>query len=94
MGSNGGTLSVEAARKQPIRMIESGPAAGALAAAAYARRIRLPCSQLRLGGTTAKVCLIDDAAPLMAPTSRPHERSDRSPEAASRSAFPSSIRLR
>ena len=68
MGSNGGTLSVEAARKQPIRMIESGPAAGALAAAAYARRIRLPrVVSFDMGGTTAKVCLIDDAAPLMSP---------------------------
>ena len=68
MGSNGGTLSVEAARRQPITMIESGPAAGALAAAAYARRLgRRHVVSFDMGGTTAKVCLIDDAAPLMSP---------------------------
>ena len=68
MGSNGGTLSVEAARRQPITMIESGPAAGALAAAAYARRLgRKHVVSFDMGGTTAKVCLIDDAEPLMAP---------------------------
>jgi 5-oxoprolinase (ATP-hydrolysing) len=68
MGSNGGTLSVEAARRQPITMIESGPAAGALAAAAYARRLaRRHVISFDMGGTTAKVCLIDDAEPLMSP---------------------------
>jgi N-methylhydantoinase A/oxoprolinase/acetone carboxylase beta subunit len=68
MGSNGGTLSVEAARRQPIAMIESGPAAGALAAAAYARRLERPhVISFDMGGTTAKVCLIDDAEPLMSP---------------------------
>jgi N-methylhydantoinase A len=67
MGSNG-TLSVEAARRQPITMIESGPAAGALAAAAYARRLgRKHVVSFDMGGTTAKVCLIDDAEPLMSP---------------------------
>jgi 5-oxoprolinase (ATP-hydrolysing) len=68
MGSNGGTLSVEVARRQPITMIESGPAAGALAAAAYARRLaRRHFISFDMGGTTAKVCLIDDAEPLMSP---------------------------
>jgi 5-oxoprolinase (ATP-hydrolysing) len=68
MGSNGGTLSVESARRQPITMIESGPAAGALAAAAYARRLdRRHVVSFDMGGTTAKVCLIDDAEPLMSP---------------------------
>ena len=68
MGSNGGTLSVEAARQQPITMIESGPAAGALAAAAYAARLGLDrVVSFDMGGTTAKVCLIDNAAPLMSP---------------------------
>ena len=47
-------------------MIESGPAAGALAAAAYARRPKHVVS-FDMGGTTAKVCLIDDAEPLMSP---------------------------
>jgi 5-oxoprolinase (ATP-hydrolysing) len=68
MGSNGGTLSVEAARKQPITMIESGPAAGALAAAAHARRLeRRHVVSFDMGGTTAKICLIDNAEPLMSP---------------------------
>ena len=68
MGSNGGTLSVDVARRQPITMIESGPAAGALAAAAYARRLdRRHVVSFDMGGTTAKVCLIDDAEPLMSP---------------------------
>ncbi|HZO50124.1 MAG TPA: hydantoinase/oxoprolinase family protein, partial [Gaiellaceae bacterium] len=68
MGSNGGTLSVDAARRQPITMIESGPAAGALAAAAYARRLgREHVVSFDMGGTTAKVCLIDAADPMMSP---------------------------
>lgn len=68
MGSNGGTLTVDAARRQPIRMIESGPAAGALAAAAYARRLeRSHLVSFDMGGTTAKICLIDDTEPTMSP---------------------------
>jgi len=68
MGSNGGTLSVDAARRHPITIIESGPAAGALAAAAHARRLdRRHVVSFDMGGTTAKVCLIDDAEPLMSP---------------------------
>jgi 5-oxoprolinase (ATP-hydrolysing)/N-methylhydantoinase A len=68
MGSNGGTISVEAARRQPIVMIESGPAAGALAAAAYARRLhRSRVVSFDMGGTTAKICLIDDGEPMMSP---------------------------
>ena len=68
MASNGGTISVEAARRQPITMVESGPAAGALAAAAFARRLgRNHVVSFDMGGTTAKVCLIDDAKPMMSP---------------------------
>ena len=68
MGSNGGTLSVESARRQPITMIESGPAAGALAAAAFSRRLgKRHVVSFDMGGTTAKVCLIDDSEPLMSP---------------------------
>ena len=68
MASNGGTISVEAARRQPITMVESGPAAGALAAAAFARRLgRKHVVSFDMGGTTAKVCLIDDAKPMMSP---------------------------
>jgi len=68
MGSNGGTLSVASARRQPITMIESGPAAGALAAAAFSRRLgKKHVVSFDMGGTTAKVCLIDDSEPLMSP---------------------------
>ena len=68
MGSNGGTLSVDTARRQPIVMIESGPAAGALAAAAYARRLeRDSVVSFDMGGTTAKICLIDNREPRMSP---------------------------
>lgn len=65
MGSNGGTISVATAQGWPITLIESGPAAGALAAAAYSRRIeRARVVSFDMGGTTAKVCLIDDGKPL------------------------------
>jgi 5-oxoprolinase (ATP-hydrolysing)/N-methylhydantoinase A len=68
MASNGGIISVEAARQLPITMVESGPAAGALAAAAFARRIgRKHLISFDMGGTTAKICLVDDARPLTSP---------------------------
>ncbi|GII94591.1 hydantoinase/oxoprolinase family protein [Sinosporangium siamense] len=64
MLSNGGVVSAADARKVPIRLVESGPAAGALAGVWYARRLgedRLFCFDL--GGTTAKSCLIEDYRP-------------------------------
>lgn len=64
MLSSGGLSSVEAAQRYPIRLVESGPAAGALAAAHMGRlsgRDRL--LSFDMGGTTAKCCLIDDAGP-------------------------------
>ena len=68
MGSNGGTLSVDVARRQPIVIIESGPAAGALAAAAFSRRLqRDHVVSFDMGGTTAKICLIDDHEPKLSP---------------------------
>ncbi len=68
MGSNGGTLSVETAGKWPILLIESGPAAGALAAAAFAQRLgRRQVISFDMGGTTAKACLIDDYEPQRTP---------------------------
>ncbi|MEX0665120.1 MAG: hydantoinase/oxoprolinase family protein [Acidimicrobiia bacterium] len=66
MLSNGGVVSAEVAAAAPIRLIESGPAAGALAGAWYARRLgeeRLLCFDM--GGTTAKSCLIERAEPDM-----------------------------
>lgn len=66
MLSNGGVVSSEVASRTPVRLVESGPAAGALAGAWYARRLgenRLLCFDM--GGTTAKSCLIDDYEPSM-----------------------------
>lgn len=61
MLSNGGTGTVELGRQQPVRLLESGPAAGIAAAAYYARRQELPSViSFDMGGTTAKVCLIED----------------------------------
>jgi N-methylhydantoinase A len=64
MLSNGGVVSADVAARNPIRMVESGPAAGALAGAWHARRLgldRLLC--LDMGGTTAKSCLIEEGEP-------------------------------
>ncbi|HZQ59028.1 MAG TPA: hydantoinase/oxoprolinase family protein [Acidimicrobiales bacterium] len=64
MLSNGGVVSADVAARNPIRMVESGPAAGALAGAWYAARLgfdRLLCFDM--GGTTAKSCLIEHHEP-------------------------------
>ncbi len=64
MLSNGGVVSAEDAARGPIRLVESGPAAGALAGSWFARRLgvdRLLCFDM--GGTTAKACLIEHGEP-------------------------------
>jgi N-methylhydantoinase A len=64
MLSNGGVVSADDAALAPIRLVESGPAAGALAGSWFARRMnesRLMCFDM--GGTTAKSCLITDFEP-------------------------------
>ncbi len=67
MLSSGGTATVETARRFPIRLIESGPAAGALAAAHYGALIGRPnLLSFDMGGTTAKACLIDGGEPIVA----------------------------
>jgi N-methylhydantoinase A/oxoprolinase/acetone carboxylase beta subunit len=64
MLSSGGTTSVETAERYPITLVESGPAAGALAAAFYSRLTDIPhVISFDMGGTTAKACLIDDGQP-------------------------------
>lgn len=66
MLSNGGVLGAERAGLHPVRMIESGPAAGALAASYYAREFEIPdLMSFDMGGTTAKVCVIQDYTPLV-----------------------------
>lgn len=64
MLSNGGVVSADDAARAPIRLVESGPAAGALAGSWFARRLgvdRLLCFDM--GGTTAKACLIEHGRP-------------------------------
>ncbi len=64
MLSNGGVVSATEAARLPIRLVESGPAAGALAGAWHAGRLaeeRLLCFDM--GGTTAKSCLIEHGRP-------------------------------
>jgi N-methylhydantoinase A len=67
MQSSGGIALPEEARRLPIRLVESGPAAGALAAAQAAReRGESRLLSFDMGGTTAKACVIDDGVPLVA----------------------------
>ncbi len=62
--SGGGLCTLETAAKFPIRLVESGPAGGAVLAASIARRLELPeLLSFDMGGTTAKMCLIDDFEP-------------------------------
>ncbi len=64
MTSGGGMTTVATAVRFPIRMIESGPSGGAVLAAKLARRHGLDrVVSFDMGGTTAKVCLIDDGQP-------------------------------
>jgi N-methylhydantoinase A len=66
MLSSGGTCTVETACQVPIRLVESGPAGGAAAAAHHARRTGARrVLAFDMGGTTAKICLIDDGEPLV-----------------------------
>jgi N-methylhydantoinase A len=61
MLSSGGINSAETARAFPVQIIESGPAAGALGAAHYARIAGLDkVLSFDMGGTTAKMCLVKE----------------------------------
>jgi len=65
MTSGGGLTTLENAIRFPIRLVESGPAGGAILAAEIAREMKLDrVVSYDMGGTTAKICLIDDGAPL------------------------------
>lgn len=60
MLSSGGITSADTARRFPVRIIESGPAAGVIGAAYYARRAGLErVLSFDMGGTTAKMCLVE-----------------------------------
>ncbi|MBI3300709.1 MAG: hydantoinase/oxoprolinase family protein [Deltaproteobacteria bacterium] len=66
MLSNGGITSCAVAGEYPIRLIESGPAAGALAAGFYSAHKHLDhVISFDMGGTTAKICLIEQGRPLV-----------------------------
>jgi N-methylhydantoinase A len=59
MRSNGGTMSVGEARRQPVAMMESGPVAGMIGAAHLARLLGIERAiGFDMGGTTAKTALI------------------------------------
>ncbi|HET8607972.1 MAG TPA: hydantoinase/oxoprolinase family protein [Gaiellaceae bacterium] len=67
MLSSGGIATVETASRFPVRMLESGPAAGALAAAAFGEAAGEPdLLSFDMGGTTAKLCAIVGGRPLVA----------------------------
>jgi len=64
MLSGGGLTTGETARRFPIRLAESGPAGGAIFAAHIARQLDLGAVlSFDMGGTTAKICLIDGGKP-------------------------------
>ncbi len=66
MLSNGGVIGAERAGSYPVRMIESGPAAGALVACYFSRIYGIKdLISFDMGGTTAKACLIRDHEPLV-----------------------------
>jgi N-methylhydantoinase A len=69
MTSGGSLASLDTAAAFPVRLIESGPAGGAiLAARIAAERGERRILSFDMGGTTAKICLIEDGRPLKART--------------------------
>ncbi len=64
MTAGGGMTTLDVARRLPIRLVESGPAGGAILAARIASEAGLrDVLSFDMGGTTAKLCLIDNARP-------------------------------
>ena len=67
--SGGGLMSVESAAAFPVRLVESGPAGGAIFAADLAKRYgRDRVLSFDMGGTTAKIALIENHTPATATT--------------------------
>lgn len=67
--SGGGLISVQTAAAFPVRLVESGPAGGAIFAAQLARKFAQDkVLSFDMGGTTAKIALIDDYVPQTAKT--------------------------
>lgn len=64
MHSGGGIISLESAAEFPVRLVESGPAGGAVFAADIASQYKLDkVISFDMGGTTAKICLIKNQTP-------------------------------
>jgi len=64
MLSGGGLTTIETACRFPVRLVESGPAGGAIFSASIARECGLTnVLSFDMGGTTAKICLIDNFKP-------------------------------
>jgi N-methylhydantoinase A len=64
MTSGGGLTTLETARRLPVRLIESGPAGGAILSAGIARETGIAeVLSFDMGGTTAKICFISDGRP-------------------------------
>ena len=64
MTASGGMTTLETASRLPVRLVESGPAGGAILAARLARETgKSNVLSFDMGGTTAKLCLIDDFRP-------------------------------
>ncbi|MBL8672998.1 MAG: hydantoinase/oxoprolinase family protein [Alphaproteobacteria bacterium] len=64
VNSRGGTMTAEKTIEMPVRLLESGPAAGSHAAAVFARALKEPrVLSFDMGGTTAKICLVRDGEP-------------------------------
>ena len=69
MLSSGGVTTLETAARFPVRLVESGPAAGALAAVYYGELVgERDLVSFDMGGTTAKMCLIRDGSPTVTDT--------------------------
>jgi N-methylhydantoinase A len=65
MLSSGGISTVETATQFPLRLLESGPAGGALASAYFGQLVGVSdLMAFDMGGTTAKLCVIEDGRPL------------------------------
>jgi N-methylhydantoinase A len=64
MQSNGGVMSGAAASERPAYIVESGPAAGVIASAALARRLKIDeVITFDMGGTTAKASIVENGRP-------------------------------
>jgi N-methylhydantoinase A len=62
--SAGGLCTIETAEAYPIKLVESGPAGGAILASRLAQQCGVDrVLSFDMGGTTAKICLIDDGEP-------------------------------